>query len=203
MAAYNSDGTVKIYKVSYTGTLAADYTVKYGMGYLADAYVSYDLPFMTIGLNGWYASGDKIDLSNNKVEYNAILSLNGSWGNEKSAYFANNGLLHNSGVSTPTGTLGAGLTLTSNPIQKLNVGFNAMYLMGTNEYINTSGEKVSQGSVNFLTAKDSILNLGAAISFDIYDNFQVNAAGNYVIPTYDGIDTDNGFVLGLGVNYIF
>ncbi len=199
---YDDDGTTAnawevTHKIEYT------FDVKYNMGYLADAYISYDLPFATIGFNGWYASGDKIDLNNETIEYGSLLSLNGSWGNERSAYFAHTGLLHSSGVTTPAGTLGGGLTLVTSPMDKLNLGFNAMYVMGTNEYINASGDKVSLGSVDFLTAKDYLVDLGAAVSYDIYNNFQVNAGGNYIIPTYDGLDSDNGFVLGVGLNYIF
>lgn len=188
-------------------TVVADKTfdVTYNMGYLADAYISYDLPFMTIGLNGWYASGDKINLTtdNESLEYGALMSLNGSWGNGTSAYFEHGGLLNNSGVSTPAGTLGGGLTLKSAVIPKVFITGSAMYLMGTNEYINTSGEKESLGAINFLTTNDSLLDLGASASYNVYDNFKIILAGNYLIPNYDGLETDNAFVLGLGIDYIF
>ncbi len=199
---YDNSGTANAWSVTTEETYT--YNVSYNMGILADAFVSYDLPFMTIGLNGWYASGDKINLADDKIEYGAILSPCASWGDGTSAYFANAGIINNVGIATPAGTMGGGLNVLSYAIMpKLGIGANVMYVMGTNEYIDTTGNTVSNGSVDFLTTKDSILDIGGKVSYDIYDNFQVKLVGNYLIPNYDNIDTDNAFVVSAGIRYIF
>ncbi len=181
------------------------YDVSTKGGFLVDAYASYELPMLTVGANAWYASGDTIDMDKNEITFAAPLSNNHGWGSNNSALFdSTGGILYNYGLGTPAGTMGGGLNVYSSAlVDKLNLGAEVMYVMGTHEYI-SGGESISQDNLSFLTKKDSVLELNLNASYDIFEEFQATITGNYIIPMFDSqTETDNAFLCGIGIKYTF
>ncbi len=198
-----SDNNISV-SVAGDTTQTFEYDVTYDAGYLVDAYLAYELPMLTIGAHGWYASGDTINMDDDEVTFASIISNNHGWGTGNSLFFANaNPLVWTTGVETPAGTMGGGLSISNlKPIEPLTIGIDAMYVMGTHEYI--SGNKsITQSNVNFLTGEDTIIEIGANATYDIYSDFQAMFVGSYIIPTFGDTDTDNAFVFGAGLKYTF
>ncbi len=183
-------------------------------GFLVDAYARNNFPDFTLGLMGWYASG------NSKDRVGGMISAgdDGSYGVTGSSYFTQGLQAAIVGaMSNPTGTAGVSLEFKNyKPITRpLTLAANLTYTIGTNhpEYSDWYYNEIQSGVTgynkpyninsvfnNYLTTKDSILDFGVQATYMASQKLYIGAEIGYMIPTMgrEGAwEVSNGYKVGL------
>ncbi len=168
-------------------------------GYVVDTKLEYNTQYGTPALVAWYASGDDGD------NLHRMPQIGPSWASVTSAFFdqSQHSIAPATGVLGPQGTWAVGLAYTGFEAMKdLKLGGHIMYIRGTNDF------DVAQNAnfdASYLSTNDSIVELAAFATYDIYKNLQAAFEVNYLINDADSNygNDENGMRMLLGFRYSF
>ncbi len=166
-------------------------------GWLVDGQIEYQTAYGTPSLLGWYATGDDVN------EGGRIANISSGWAPSYSAFFDQSAatLADTSGVITPTGTWALGLCWTGfEATEDLTLGAHALWINGTND------DKVVTGGFDpaYMSDEDSVVELAAFGSYDIYKDLQAMFEVNYLIADSDrDVNEENGYRAAVGFKYSF
>ncbi len=185
-------------------------------GWLAALLLEYKLDWTTLGLYGWYASGDNANVGDGseRLPYVSndygVCSFSGTFigpdinGLERDRVIGNN----------LNGTWGVGFRLKDMSfLEDLKHTFHVSLMGGTNdpgilkEYYRKTGHWMSPNKLNgqgrdvvgrenmYLTTRDYALEIGLLNQYKIYENFSVNVEAGYVALWLDKSDDVWGHAL--------
>ncbi|MBQ9451868.1 MAG: outer membrane homotrimeric porin [Desulfovibrio sp.] len=160
-------------------------------GWLAKALVEYKTDWATPGVFGWYASGDVGNPKNGSQRMPSIVPM----GNFTSYMGDGNygWILQDYGIDY-AGTWGAGLQVRDiSFVEDLKHTIRAAYWGGTNspsvvKYMDNAfswNDDLGGGTGPYLTTNDGLVEFNLVNNYKMYENFNVNLEGSYIVNCMD------------------
>ena len=157
-------------------------------GWYLAGLVEYKMPWVTPALKAWYASGDNDDPTDGSER---PLTLSGGFAPGASTYFKGRYSIANTiDNGSPAGTWGVSAQLNRfSFLEGLSHDLRVTYFKGTNDkdmpyFINNMyGGSVTPA--NYLTEKDSVVEVDFDTSYEIYKNFMTVLELSYAFQDFD------------------
>ncbi|MBO4300954.1 MAG: outer membrane homotrimeric porin [Desulfovibrio sp.] len=160
-------------------------------GWLAKGLVEYKMDWATPGVFGWYASGDIGNPKDGSQRMPSLVPM----GNFTSYLGDGNygWMLQDYGVDY-AGTWGVGAQLKDlSFVENLSHTFRAAYWGGTNspsmvKYMDSAyswNDGLGGGTGPYLTTNDGLVEFNLVNSYKMYENFDVNLEGDYIVNCMD------------------
>lgn len=186
-------------------------------GYIGELMGQYKIgPGLAVALEGYYASGDDADKSNEFGEYTYPSGSEAVWGmgnNRSVFFFYNSDFMYTHGKQLYASGLWYGrLNVEYNPTPWVNLNFNYLYIGD-----NTKGTPGAGKTVNMISGptsarqdkdEDSVgSELNAIAKIKVYESLYYNLGFGYFLPgnVYDASDksADNGWIAISCLRYFF